>query len=224
LAIRIPNRYKDGVAAFARLNDGSFSELYEALRKAPSETPNEKELVAKIPGQVKTIDVEDIKKIVEFLASLYAYRSRTNVSAERLANDIYDAIQREDNHLVREQDASEFKTRLQKALVLDSLNLLTAKAKELQTDVERAFCDARILTDLRPIFGSEVDTPKAMVIVHTLKLAYHDAATGKHEELFVAIDSEDIEKLKAILERAERKTKSLMSRLQAAGIKTVDLS
>jgi hypothetical protein len=94
----------------------------------------------------------------------------------------------------------------------------------LQSDVERAFCDARILTDLRPIFGGEVDAPKAMIIVHTLKLSYHDAATGKHEELFVAIDDEDIEKLKRILERAERKAKSLVSRLQLAGIKTVDLS
>jgi DNA-directed RNA polymerase subunit F len=223
LAITIPDRYRDGLGAIARLNDKTFSEVYDALTRAPSETPSQKELAAGVAGEVTAIDGEDVKKIVEVLTSLYQVRNRANISPEKLANDVYEAVQKDAPSLVQKQDVAEIKNRLAKFLRLESLNVVTMKAKELQMDVERQFCEARILTDLRPIFGSEVDAPKAMIVVHSLKLGYHDAATGRHEELFVAIDEEDIRKLKEVLDRAERKAKSLVSRLQAAGIRTVEL-
>jgi len=224
LALNIPDRYRDGLVVIARLDGDAFSEFYEALKQVPTETPTQEEAADVVAAQVKRVGVEDVRKIVDVLTSLYQVRSRSAVPAEKLASDIYDALQTDNKNLIPKADAHDYKTRLANLLSLDSLNIVATRAKELQMDVERAFCDARILTDLRPVFGKEVDTPKAMVIVHTLKLGYHDAATGKHEELFVALDREDIQKLKGILERAERKAKSLISRLQVAGIKAIEPS
>jgi len=222
--IKVPDRYRDGLAEIARLSEGSFSEVYEALAKAPRETSSQTELADRVSEEVGSVGRDQVKNLIAALTSLYQVRGRAGVSSEKLATEIYDAIVREGSDLVRKEDAGEFRSRLEKFLGLDSLNVVASKAKELQTDVERAFCEARILTDLRPVFGSTVEAPIAMVIVHTLKLAYHDAATGNHEEIFVALDGGDIEKLKAVLERAEKKAKSLAARLQTAGIKTVEVS
>jgi len=223
LALTIPERFRDGLAAIAVLDDDSFAEVYEALKSVSVETLGQQELANTVANEVRRISAEDTRKIVDVLASLYQLRSRGIVSAEKVASDLYDALKREQSPLLKEQYAADIQNRLTELLSLESLSSVAARAKELQMDVERVFCEARILTDLRPIFGTQVGEPKAMMIIHTLKLGYHDGATGKHEELFVALDNDDIQKLKRVLERAEKKTKSLISTLQTAGIKTVDL-
>jgi DNA-directed RNA polymerase subunit F len=224
LAITIPNRYKLGLLLIAGLDDDSFREIYEALEQAPEESFSEKDLADKVAERTQRLGPDDVLKIVTTLASLYQVRRRSKVSSPTLANDLYDAIRNEYGEQATEERWGKFKERIGKFLVLKSLNVLSAKAKELQSDVERYLCDARILTDLRPVFRSEVDLPQGVIVVHTLKLAYHDAATGRHEELFVSIDNDDIEKLKEILKRAEEKTKSLTSKLQISGVRMLNLS
>ena len=40
--------------------------------------------------------------------------------------------------------------------------------------MERLFCTAKILTDLRPVFDRvATDGPAALSVVHTLKLSFH---------------------------------------------------
>src|SRR5207253_649802 len=88
---------------------------------------------------------------------------------------------------------------------------LATKVYDLSTGDERTFCHARILTDLRPVFGPNLeDGPKAMLVVHHLKLAYH-GDSDKHQEFHISLDADDLETLKKIIERAETKAKSLKS-------------
>lgn len=104
-----------------------------------------------------------------------------------------------------------------------SFNIVAIKAKELQLESERTFCDARILTDIRPVFRDKVgDKPEAMIVVHTLKIVAHEA-TG-HKEFYVALDAEDIQSLKKTLERAEDKARSLKNIIDASGSRSIDLS
>jgi hypothetical protein len=206
------------------LSDDAFDEVYTSLLQAPRDVASQKELAAQVSALVTKTDAKEIRNIVEVLTSLRQLRSRTNASAEKVARDVYDALQAEEGSPGLGERADQLKVRLGKSLALETLDILTSKAKELQTDAERIFCEARILTDLRPVFGQEVDSPKAMIVVHALKLAYHDGATGRLEEIFVALDDEDVRRLKLVAERAERKSKSLLSRLEAAGIKTIDPS
>jgi hypothetical protein len=222
--LRVPARYRDGIAILAALNNTSFSEVYTALKNAPTELPTYAELATKVEGEIKALNAGDVAKLIGMLTSLYRVRDRSNISPEKMADDLYDAIQKEGGSLVPQQNAAEFKSRLAQFLNLGSLNVVATKAQELQSDVERAFCDARILTDLRPVFGNEISGgPTAMIIVHTLKLRYHEGAKGELKEMYFGIDSDDIAKLKQVLERAEIKAKSLVSRLQDAGIKSADL-
>ena len=70
---------------------------------------------------------------------------------------------------------------------------LDSKADDLRTEDERVFCTAKILTDLRPVFGSHVeDGPHGMIVVHLLKIGYHSGSEKLHE-FFVSLDSGDSE-------------------------------
>jgi hypothetical protein len=95
---------------------------------------------------------------------------------------------------------------------------LSAKANLLRVEQERLFCDARILTDIRPIFGRKASTgPAALTIVHTLKLSYHHGSE-ELEELFVSLDDDDLQTLKQVIQRAEEKQGALEPLVQKTGI------
>jgi len=140
-----------------------------------------------------------------------------------LANDVAEAASKDGYFQGVSTDI--LRDRLSRLLGLDSLNLVDAKAKELQLEAEHMFCDTRIVTDLRPVFGGNVaDSPEAMIIVHTLKIGYHDAGDQKHKEMFFSVDADDIAKLAEALKRAQDKTKVLKAKMDSVGIPTVDLS
>lgn len=52
-----------------------------------------------------------------------------------------------------------------------------------------------------------------MVVVHLLKLGYHSAAE-RHQEFFVSLDSDDLQTLRNLIDRAEAKAKSLKTSLR----------
>jgi hypothetical protein len=61
------------------------------------------------------------------------------------------------------------------ALALDDTVGTAAKAGPVLTEHERIFEDARILTDVRPIFHPDLsEKPNAAVIVHMLRLTTRD--------------------------------------------------
>jgi hypothetical protein len=221
--MRIPDRYKPGLSLVASIPEASYVEVLGAAKTAPSTFSNNKELSAWMSSGARSISPGNIEEIVDSLTSLYRLRLRVNVPITRLAEDAATAA-REQIANFTTAIGTPFQDRLASLLVLDSLNVLTAKARELQTESERVFCEARILTDIRPIFGIQLGTvPEAAVIVHTLKIGFHDAETSAHKEIFIALDSDDIGTLKKIAERAEEKARILKSMLDAAKLRSVEL-
>ncbi len=127
-------------------------------------------------------------------------------------DDLCEAMNEVDELKLTEERRASFKERMIRLLGIESLGTF-AKAKDLQAENERTFCDARILTDLRPVFGKSIqDGPKGLVIVHLLKLGYHQDQ-GEHESFFVALDAEDLNTLKAVIERAEIKAEVIKSKI-----------
>jgi hypothetical protein len=220
--LRVPERHREAIKLLGDLDDESFSELYRILKEAPQNSQSEDDLTSRI-GIVPKLDAAQISKVVRALVSLYRVRTKQEISAEQLTSELYDVIREEGRNVVTPQKAPVFKSRLSQLLSLTALDVIFSKASELQLESERLLCESRILTDLRPVFGSSPSAqPKAMVIVHTLKLVYHEL--GEHKEIYISLDSEDIAKLKQCLERAEVKARTLEEMLKAAGIKSADLS
>jgi hypothetical protein len=221
--IRIPDRYKPGLSVLGRMSETDFDLVFAGLKASPAPSKGQKELTAWISSEAKTLIPTDLKRMIDALASLYRLRTRSEVSPDVLANDVKDAAAKDG--YFQGLSADILRDRLVQLLALDSLNVVDAKAKELQLEAEHRFCDTRIVTDLRPVFGGNVvGTPEAMIIVHTLKIGYHDSNDQKHKEMYFALDADDLAALSEALKRAQDKTKALKAKMDSVGIATVDLS
>jgi hypothetical protein len=219
----IPEPYRPGLVIIANLSPPQFEELVSALQRAP-ECSTAKDLSAWLTPEVKSISSSDVPKVIEALTSLYRVKVRTEIPAEIVARDVvYTMRESGIPELVAANDTAQ--QQLAKLLSQASLNVLETKAKELRSEYEHTLCDSRIFTDIRPVFGGNVgDAPSTMLIVHTLRLGYHDEHESRHRELHIALNSEDLKALRAVIERAEVKEKTLRSQLQSAGIKPIEIA
>ncbi len=77
-----------------------------------------------------------------------------------------------------------------------------------------------MLTDIRPVFGVRPEAPQAAVIVHNLRIHYHQG--GAHRDFLVTMDSQDIQDLIDTLERAKVKAENLKVVLATAGIPDIE--
>jgi hypothetical protein len=220
--LRVPERYRDGLRIIGELPDDAFSEIYNALKSAPSGALSYTDLAKNVSGEIKGVPAEQVRRVLHALTSLYRLTVKGHVSGDVLANQLYDAIREEGRNLVSDGNQARFRDRIARSLSLESLNVVASKAAELRGDFERRYCESSILRVLRHVFGDVSSAPTAMVIVHTLKLVYHEGPMGEHKELYIAIDSDDIAKLQEMLNRAETKARSLISGLQTSGIKFVE--
>ena len=92
-----------------------------------------------------------------------------------------------------------------------------SKVEQLKSDHQAIFYDAKILSDIRPLFDNPDEPPIGAVISHTLKIVFHESG-GDHKELYLALDAEDLEVLKKIAKRAESKLASIQSLIKTVNI------
>lgn len=221
-SLKVPRRYEEGFVKIRDLSEGSTQELLDALDQLPA-TYNEGSLSQAVANAVDTIPASDVEEIVPALLSIYSYLdySRAAISevAEGVAQDIRDK-EFEDSVEALERRSS-FVDRLSQLLSADSLKM-AVRAGVLALQNERPLQEARVLTDIRPIFEPDQpeEPPAGAVIIHTLKVSYW--ADNDTRDIFVALDTGDVEKLAEQLERAKSKAGSLRSVLKAAQIPYID--
>jgi hypothetical protein len=92
-----------------------------------------------------------------------------------------------------------------------------SKAIVLQRSHERVYCQAKIFSDIRSVFGDDVKSaPVAATISHTLTIRYHE--NGHHQEVFVMLDRYDLDQLEEVIKRAKQKDLSLTKVLSGSKI------
>jgi hypothetical protein len=218
--LNIPEVYRAGVSKIRRLDERSVREIRNALDQAeetPARTENGLEIqrdpdsvAVSAMRSIASTNVEEFKQIARALAGLYIAKSVRDVSVDDFAEDVCDAMEAlpEEDLRLPHSEREQFRDKI-KTLLGSEFFSIVAKAFDLATDDERTFCDARIFTDLRPVFGARVeDGPDAMVVLHSLRLTYHQGSQ-RHQQFYVALDDGDLKKLKKLIDRAEAKAKAL---------------
>ncbi len=204
------------------MSEEKFVELVTALDDCP--------VVARFPllssrlaAQVKVLNRREIDDILQALFSLAPSRSDSDIPVEKTVSELVDAMRasgKEDLRLPPDEEA-QFKNRITTLLGISSLNI-SAKVCSVRLNYANVFCDAKILSDIRPIFDKPKDKPIGSVINHMLQIEYHE--DGDHKEFYVALDADDLSKLKRIIDRAETKAASLKLLLKNSGVADFDLS
>lgn len=220
-ALEIPEEYRSGIAKLLALDDGSAEALISALNHAPP-TISTFELSSILAPKVTRVSREEIEDITDSLVSLYLTNQHHPDLEDELVEDICDAMNESGvEELKIPEDKRDHFKKLLTALLKAEAIVYPSKAIGVLRDNERMFCNARILTDIRPVFSSNVHTPpKAAVIVHMLNITYHEGRQLK--DFYVGLDVDDVETLRMVLERADIEAKSIRSVLEAARLK--DLS
>ena len=212
-----------GVSKIWSLQDLAADELGRALETAHLASIDD-DLAEQVALKVDTISRAEIDEIVQTLSRLSGIASDASVPLEDFCVDVYAAMRgSEDRALdLSESEQTRFRERLKSLLSAQSISL-SGRARLVFTEHEHYLCYARIMTDVRPIFGENVEErPIGATIVHTLKLAYHEAKEIR--ELFVALDGDSLDRLSDLIERARRKAASLKSTMiDGSGTDYVDV-
>lgn len=204
----IPESDRAGLAIFRKMSDDVLNALLAEINRSPGPVP-----------VVENLSPGDAEQVMDAIKSMYRVRAYTEISLDKFISDICEVL-RKDGEL-KENEEPQFRERLMRALDVQALNI-AAKAFTLHTEYEHLFCEARILTDARPVYGENVsESPKAMIITHTLKIYYHETA-GRPNEIYIGLGSNDIKTLRTILDRAEEKARSLQNAFETSKIPFID--
>jgi chorismate mutase len=204
--INIPENAASLLRKITDLPDDVFSSLAAVLeRSKPALTP--KELLSQISAALKDHSPKEITEISGTLFILYRIRDIKNLTSEEVADQVAKVLAANGKVADPAQEAK-IKSRLLAFLNNDAV-AVTVKSLDVMTEHEHILCGARILSDIRPVFTSSLGTPSAAVIIHNLEIAYHDKAQNRHYEMYFAMDTNDIQKLKEVIERAEKKSAAL---------------
>jgi hypothetical protein len=207
----IPARHREGLSRIRTLDQQDVRDIRAALDTVTDASDGPISAASEAVIALKSGNSGGFKQIAEALGSLYVAKSTRDLSPPEFANDICDAMEALDSEFrLPQEEREQFKAKLITLLGADFF-ALASKAWDLRTDDEHVFCTARVLTDLRPVFGSRVDEgPKAMVVVHLLRIGYDVSGRNeKHEDFYVSLSAEGLRTLRDALERAEAKAKSL---------------
>jgi hypothetical protein len=219
--LNIPPNVQRGLRKLLSLSDEQTAELMALIDAAARKAFPASASGSDMPTATN-VNETDASEILETIIELTQVRVNADVSVEEFVSDICDFLRSADSKEFRvseEKEVARIASRLRQVLTNEKLTL-EAKATVLRYEHEKTLCSLRILTDARPVFGNDpADTPKAAVVFHMLKLAYHEA--GSVREVFVSLDEDDLEKLKDAVLRAELKSESLKRALEERGVAVI---
>lgn len=209
--IKIPKEAIPTLRTIAELDSNTFDSVLSIIAAEPP-TLNIHQFIKRISPKLDEAKKETIFEILAVIIPLFAVKENKSVSIHQLADDIGGAATGLGEEKFPIEKVEILKSRLQLLLGLDKPLAVIAKANEVMTEHEKTFCGARVLSDIRSVFAEAPDKVSGAMVVHMLEIGYHQL--GKHQEFFVAMDNDDLKKLKGVIERAEKKTLALRSLIE----------
>ncbi|MBU1426291.1 MAG: hypothetical protein KKH12_14010 [Gammaproteobacteria bacterium] len=205
--LRIPAEGFKGLDILQGLQPDGLQELISALIRVPLSFDREKFFSA-VQQEVKLIALTDLQILLRTVFSLHVTYSYSNRKLDTFLDDVIKALKENDEFgkQFSKTDWTKFRSILEKLFSIDSL-LCLSKAVDIVSEHSRIFTGSRVLTDIRPVFGSNESQISALFVSHNLKLEYFE--NGEERELFVALDDEDIESLIETLQRSQKKAKAI---------------
>jgi hypothetical protein len=210
-AMRIPAEHAAPLRALAALPPRTAGRVAKTIEETPPFTSMMRmvEIVhASLPKTAK--DISAAQLVIAF-TSLVAERGDADLGrlSLRLAASPDLGLERE-----REPKVAQIFSRILNAPAVINFG----KADDVITDHARVFSRARILTDIRPVFGSQAtEPPSAAVLVEMLHIDYWSKGGGTGS-FYVALDHADLLELKEVVDRGLEKTETLKRFLTSAGL------
>lgn len=214
----IPKRYVEGFKKIALSEPKAFAALEEGISLSS--------LVSSIPKLIENIvklnnnlNLDEIRDIFLSVGSLVPFLDN-ETSVDKLVTELSTIAV--ETSLIDKEQKKEFAKKIASLLNYPQI-YYAAKASDVSTEYANVFIQAKIVTDLRPVFSIDVkEFPKAGMILHNLHIHYVSDIEGDHKDIFIALDSKDIKVLKELLMRAEDKEKTFKEIFAKTGIENLN--
>ncbi len=221
-SLTIPENELPSFSALANLGEKEFSGLIAAVKRTePAITP--KEYASELSKTFSDLRHQDLQTIVNVIFNVSRVRDSMGVSADRVADLVLESISELEAYKKHftEETGQLLRKRIVEALSSSDSLRVSAKALNVMVEHERILLNARILSDIRPVFTDSLTVAAAGLIVHNLGITFRQ--DGKSRESFFALDDNDIKKLKDVIERAEAKSGALKSILKNSGVRQLSV-
>jgi hypothetical protein len=223
MSLLIPPGQAAILKKWLELPDGEIEKFLSALEQTEPQF-NAEELARAVSSR-SALPPQLISGILGVLITAYRTAQQGDSFEGVLDDDVKPALVRVKTFSPgkEEEEWDRLRRFLLHALSLESTIGTTAKAGPVLTEHERIFDSVRVLTDFRPIFHTDLsEKPNAGVIVHMLRITQRDKHKNK-KDAYYALDSNDMEALRRVLDRALEKEKCLRDAMGGAGIKVLDI-
>lgn len=206
MPFQIPREDIESIKILDAMPIASLDVLIAALKAVPL-TVDTDDMAKHIAGRVPSITAKQLEAVLDTLYGIYYIRELSGVNRSTFLDDFIGGLKSIPGIRADKAELPKLRLKFARLLNIETFNAL-AKAKRLQRDGERLYCDAKIVSDIRPVFDSRpTNRPVGAVVTHTLKLGYHES--GEHREFNVILDRIDLDLLSDIIKRAQAKDKTL---------------
>jgi hypothetical protein len=206
-----------GLNAIAVLPDEAFGKLLAFLEAIPIEIKQGEIFNAGKPSSGEGILIDEA--VISAAFSIVMSRGGSRLSVKQFVERIVDGISPSAD--LNDTQLQTLRRRAAEILSIRSLDLV-ARAHNVLLEHSQTFSTARIVSDLRPVFGDQIsDDPAGVVIVHMLNVSYRSA--GRRETFVVALDEKDIDDLIGVLQRAKDKSATLKRIIGTTGVPYINV-
>lgn len=205
---QIPEAIVPGLKALREMPPDAFDQLWIAAELLSSPTG-----IDGFAEQVEKKTVLDRQEAIEVLSAVLSIMHRA------------DLIGRPQHDFVKEVVAALTLDEVDSRIVEHRVDVFAgheqvqvlSKGLVLARLHDSVFLDARITSDIRPIFGENVEQgPSAVLLIHSLKLDI--LQDGEPRSVYLAMDRGDLDTLRSVIERAIEKASALTETLESVGL------
>jgi|GEM_PF-1087354 hypothetical protein len=181
---------------------------------------------ARIFQKITKVDRHKADEIMRVLFTIYNAFDSPGTGIEAFASALVDAFKQSAGKSVKgatEKDFKSFQEFFVKILSLHDTIGVRAKAFRLMPQHQHLFIRSELYSDIRPVFRPDNPTirPSAAVIVHSLKIVYQEGMETK--DFYLGLDDyEDLQELKATIDRAISKHECLKLMISDIGIQCLE--
>lgn len=212
---RIPESQKETFRLITKADQGRLEAILSVLRqlKPSMSLRSSAQVLAK---QVEDFDEQTAMNLLGMISSLFSLQEQLGWTSHDLQEKILMTAEADEDLSISNEGRKRLAVFLQEMLLLNDTLGVISKIWSVVTDTEHAYCFSRILTDVRPVFKPNSEKAALFVLLHNLKIAYHQGDDLK--EFFVSMTPAELQQLLKILKRAEKKQKNLESLMRGANL------
>jgi hypothetical protein len=219
-SMEIPESDIPKLEKIANLSDATFKSLLAAF-KAAEPSINFEEYSASLIKASPELKELDLLSIISIVLALYRSKDVSGFDSEKVVGLAARFLSERYSDRFPKERLTLLLNRIKELFDSGNSATMASRAFNVLGGHTNVFTEARIFSDIRPVFGDSVDSVQAAVMVHNLKLSF--SHNNEKKEIFLALDNDDIETLKKVIERAEKKTKAMTVFLERSQVKFLDV-